>query len=203
MKKHILASSLIAIGALGGLMTAALPAQAGSNVGVSISIGEPGFYGRIDLGNAPPPQLIYSQPVLIQRVAAPPPPLYLRVPVGYERNWGRYCGQYGACGRPVYFVRDDWYRNTYVPHYHDHYYGGGWHEARRDRDHDGIPDYRDPDRGHVRDRDRDGIPDNRDRDHGRGWDNRGNDRDHGRGNDRGHDRGNDRGSDRGREHGRD
>jgi len=159
-------------------------AHAGANVGVSISIGQPGFYGQIDLGNAPPPQVVYAQPMLIERVSAPPPPIYLRVPVAYQRNWRRYCGQYGACGRPVYFVRDDWYNNVYVPHYHDHYYGGGWHDARRmDRDHDGIPD-------------------NRDRDHGQGWanghddhrDNRRDDHrdDHGRGRDHDNDRDRDR-----------
>ena len=49
-----------------------------ADVGVSVTVGQPGFYGRIDLGNVPqPPQLIYPQPVLIQRVpvgvVAPPP----------------------------------------------------------------------------------------------------------------------------------
>jgi hypothetical protein len=29
----------------------------------------PGVYGRIEIGNAPPPPLIYTQPVLIQRPA--------------------------------------------------------------------------------------------------------------------------------------
>ncbi|MDN3922011.1 hypothetical protein [Roseateles violae] len=143
-KSHLLLAATLGMAAL----TVAGPAAAYTDVGVSVSIGQPGFYGRIDLGNAPPPQLIYTQPVIIERVAVQPAPVYLRVPVGYERNWARYCGQYGACGRPVYFVRDDWYRNTYAPHYREHYYAGGWHEQRRDRDHDGIPDYRDRDHGH-------------------------------------------------------
>ena len=135
-------------GTLGVALLAAVgSAQAYTDVGVSLSIGQPGFYGRIDLGNAPPPQLIYTQPVMIERVMVQPAPVYLRVPIGHERAWGRYCGQYGGCGRPVYFVRDDWYRNTYAPHYQQHYYGGGWQEARRDRDHDGIPDHRDSDNG--------------------------------------------------------
>jgi hypothetical protein len=51
------------------------PAFAG-DVGVSISLGEPGFYGKIEIGNFPQPQLIYPQPVVIQRapefVSAPP-----------------------------------------------------------------------------------------------------------------------------------
>ncbi len=161
--KHISLATTLGLGIL-----AAGAAQAHTDIGVSVNIGQPGFYGRIDLGNAPQPQLIYSQPVIIERVAVRPAPVYLRVPVGHERDWRRYCGQYGACGRPVYFVRDEWYRNTYAPHYREHYYGGGWHEARRDRDHDGIPDHRDPDHGHMRDHDRDGVPDYRDRDHGHG-----------------------------------
>jgi hypothetical protein len=143
ISKPIFLAAALGLGAL----AAANPALAYTDVGVSVSIGQPGFYGRIDLGNAPPPQLVYSQPLIIERVAVRPPPVYLRVPVGHERDWRRYCGQYGACGRPVYFVRDDWYRNTYAPHYQQHYYGGGWQEARRDRDHDGIPDYRDRDHG--------------------------------------------------------
>ncbi len=43
-------------------------AFAATDVGVSISVGQPGFYGRIDIGNAPPPVLVYPQPVVIQPV---------------------------------------------------------------------------------------------------------------------------------------
>ena len=42
------------------------------------------------------------------------------MPPGYERDWGRHCGAYNACGQPVYFVRDDWYTNVYARHYHEH-----------------------------------------------------------------------------------
>lgn len=92
-----------------------------ADVGVSISVGQPGFYGRIDIGNYPPPQVVYSQPVIIQ----PEPdyvdaePIYLRVPPRHHRNWRRYCSRYHACGRPVYFVREDWYEHEYVPHYRE------------------------------------------------------------------------------------
>jgi hypothetical protein len=34
----------------------------------------PGIYGRVDLGPAPPPALVYEKPVIIRRVAAPPKP---------------------------------------------------------------------------------------------------------------------------------
>jgi hypothetical protein len=100
------------------LAASALPAFA-ADVGVSVTVGQPGFYGRIDIGNAPPPVLIYPQPVVIQRVyvAQPPPPLYLHVPPGHAQKWSKHCHKYDACSRQVYFVKDDWYNNVYVPHY--------------------------------------------------------------------------------------
>ena len=100
------------------LAASALPAFA-ADVAVSVSVGQPGFYGRIDIGNAPPPVLIYPQPVVIQRVyvAQPPPPLYLHVPPGHAQKWSKHCHKYDACSRQVYFVKDDWYNNVYVPHY--------------------------------------------------------------------------------------
>ena len=36
-----------------------------ADVGVSISVGQPGFYGHLDIGNFPEPQLIYPRPVVI------------------------------------------------------------------------------------------------------------------------------------------
>src|SRR5262249_14761441 len=96
----------------------AAPAFA-ADVGVSISVGQPGFYGQINIGNAPQPQLVYSQPVVVQ----PAPqlvavaPIYLHVPPGYERHWREHCEEYNACGRPVYFVTDEWYNNEYAPRY--------------------------------------------------------------------------------------
>ena len=100
------------------LAASALPAFA-ADVGVSVSVGQPGSYGRIDIGNAPRPVLIYPQPVVIQKVyvAQPPPPLYLHVPPGHAQKWSKHCHKYDACSRPVYFVKDDWYNNVYVPHY--------------------------------------------------------------------------------------
>ena len=97
MKKIILAAFLSLIAA---------PAFAG-NVGVSVNIGQPGFYGHIDIGDYPQPQVIYEQPVIIQRTTVVRQPLYLRVPPGHEKHWDKHCRQYNACGQPVYFVRDD------------------------------------------------------------------------------------------------
>ncbi len=93
-----------------------------ADVGVSVNVGEPGFFGSLDIGGYPPPQTVYAQPVIIDRGPGyDAQPLYLRVPVGYESDWRRHCREYNACGRPVYFVRDDWYRNVYAPHYRDYH----------------------------------------------------------------------------------
>lgn len=103
------------------LCAAAFPALAQTNV--SISVGQPGFYGRINVGDfAPAPVLYAPQPVII----APAPryvaePVYLRVPPAHRLHWARYCGRYSACGMPVLFVRDEWYTGSYVPVYRRHY----------------------------------------------------------------------------------
>lgn len=106
----------LALGAALGLLVLANSAQA-TDVGVSINIGQPGFYGQINIGNAPSPRLIFAQPVLIDRGRGDSRPVYLRVPPGHEKNWSKHCKHYQACGQPVYFVRDDWYEKDYVPHY--------------------------------------------------------------------------------------
>jgi len=92
-----------------------------AKAGVSISVGEPGFYGRIDIGNYPPPRLIYSEPIIVRRVTTWYPPIYLRVPPGHVKHWYKHCNEYNACGRPVYFIDDDWYRDVYVPRYREHH----------------------------------------------------------------------------------
>ena len=80
---------------------------------------QPGIYGRIDIGNAPPPPLIYAQPIIIQRpaVLVQQQPLYLHVPPGHAKKWSKHCGKYNACGQPVYFVKvrgdDDYERRSY------------------------------------------------------------------------------------------
>lgn len=113
MKRLLLAATL------GVAALSAAPAMAA----VSVSIGDPGFFGRIDIGGGvPAPEVLNAAPVIIAPpgVAVQRPPIYLRVPPGYERDWGRHCAAYGACGQPVYFVKDDWYRNVYARHYREH-----------------------------------------------------------------------------------
>jgi hypothetical protein len=113
-----------ALGAVGA-------AVAQTSVGVSIGINQPGVYGRIDIGNLPPPPVVVPQPVVV----VPGPyvverrPIYLYVPPDQQRDWRRYCGRYGACGQPVYFVREEWVRDRYE---HEH---PGW-ERGRGRGHD-------------------------------------------------------------------
>jgi hypothetical protein len=112
----------------------AFPAIA-ANIGLSVQVGEPGFFGRVDIGSAPPPQVIYPQPVVVH---APPAelerePIYLHVPPEHARNWGRYCRQYNACGERAYFVKENWYRDEYVPHYREHYARGREEERHEER----------------------------------------------------------------------
>jgi len=90
-----------------------------ADVGVSVSIGQPGFYGRIDIGGYPPPQLIYRQPIIVERVPSERPPIYLRVPPGHAKKWSKHCHEYNACGERVYFVQDNWYNREYVPRYQE------------------------------------------------------------------------------------
>ena len=134
MKTLILAAALAA---------ASVPALAQTNV--SISVGQPGFYGRIDLGDFRAPPVVYAQPVIIERRAHyEAAPIYLRVPPGHAKNWRKHCGAYNACGQRVLFVQDNWYNNTYAPRYREQYRDRGPHG--RDRDHDGDHD-RDDHRG--------------------------------------------------------
>ncbi len=112
-----------------------------SDVGVTISIGQPGFYGQITLGNQypVPPRLLYPNPVLAlpPAIAVQQPPIYLYVPPGHAKRWDKYCHRYNACYQPVYFVEKDWYNNVYVPHYHNQGgYPGGYHDDGRHYDDD-------------------------------------------------------------------
>ncbi len=108
------------------LTTAACAAPVFAGTSVSVRIGEPGFYGQLDIGGYGAPQVLYRQPVLVQHRNWYPAPVYLRVPQYQSGNWRRYCGMYNACSRPVYFVRDDWYRNVYAPRYYQkHGHGNG------------------------------------------------------------------------------
>lgn len=116
------------------LAAAAVPA-AETQVGVSIGITQPGVYGRIDIGNFPqPPRLVVAQPVIIAPAPVRQEPLYLYVPPGHQKNWRKHCARYDACGRPVYFVREDWVRERYEEHHghDDHGKGKGKGKGHKD-----------------------------------------------------------------------
>ena len=151
------ALALTALAATGGNATAA------TNVGVSVSVNQPGFYGRFDIGDQAP-VLVYPQPIIVQQspYGAQQRPIYMYVPPGHAQQWARYCGRYSACGQPVFFLRErpgrghdhgryerDDHRND---HRHDH------RSERRDERHDWRNDDRrgdDRGRGHGRGHDRD------------------------------------------------
>jgi len=99
------------------LFTFATAPAFAADVGISISLGQPGFYGQIDIGDYPPPRLIYPEPVIVEQVVVVAQPIYLRVQPDHVAHWDRYCREYRACGRHVYFVEDSWYEDTYVPTY--------------------------------------------------------------------------------------
>jgi hypothetical protein len=123
----------------------ALAASASSwsavDVGVGVTIREPGVYGRIEIGtNAPPPPVIYRRPVVIAQppVVVAEPPMYLYVPPGHAKKWRKHCHRYDACGRQVYFVREEWVQARYVesrkgpPVYAGHQHGKGHGKGKHD-----------------------------------------------------------------------
>ncbi|NCT82715.1 MAG: hypothetical protein GXC94_06200 [Comamonadaceae bacterium] len=127
---------------LAGLaVLAALPAARAADVGVSIGFSQPGFYGRVDVGRYPTPVLVAPQPVIIGRPVYRAEPVYLWVPPGQRRDWRHNCHRYRACGTPVYFVDDGWYRQNVIVHRDRH-----GHDHRRHDRHD-----HDRGRGHGRD----------------------------------------------------
>jgi len=128
-------------------LVAAVPLVHAQSVSVNATItGEiaPGVYGRVVLGNRPPPPVLYAQPVVAVPVVVAQPvpmePIYLHVPPGHAKNWRKHCHEYNACNRPVYFVRSAEYEPGYRPerrHEHEHaHHGEHGDDERGDRDHD-------------------------------------------------------------------
>ena len=155
MKRLLIAAAV-------ALSTVTPPALA-ADVGVSISIGQPGFFGQLDIGDFPRPQLINPQPIVIERGYIERPPIYLRVPPGHAKHWRKHCHQYNACGERVYFVQDGWYNREYAPRYM---------EQHRDHQDEGRDEHRNERRG-ERDERRDdyrGKGDRQGDDHDRGRD---------------------------------
>lgn len=124
----------IAILATASLMMAASAAQA-TDIGVSVQIGQPGFYGRIDIGSASPPPVVVREPVWVQRRPIHVEPVYMRIPPGHQKNWAKHCARYNACGTPVYFVREDWYQERYERLQHERGSGDGHDKGKHGKGH--------------------------------------------------------------------
>ena len=136
--------------AASALLLAAGAAQA--QVGVSLSINQPGVYGQINIGNGPPPVTVMPQPMIIQPspVAMAAPPVYLYVPPEHQRDWRHYCGHYNACDKRVMFVHEDWVRDRWEHEHHEHH-DHDEHGHGHDHDHD----EHEHGHGHGHDHDRD------------------------------------------------
>ena len=151
MKSFLIAAAVVT--------TAFMAPALAADVGVSISVGQPGFYGQLNIGDFPQPQVIYSQPVMIERGPMDRPPIYLRVPPGHQKHWKKHCREYNACGERVLFVQDNWYNHEYVPRYQEQHRdrGNDRRDERRGEQNNGHRDdhndeHRGDDHGHGRDR---------------------------------------------------
>jgi len=133
-------------------LAAGFAGAAFAQTSVSIGINQPGVYGRINIGNVPPPALVLPQPVVVQhpQVVYERAPIYLYVPPAHQQNWRQYCGHYNACGQPVYFVRDEWVRERYE---HEH---PGWNNGRHrgQEKHDDHGNHGNNGKGHGHDKDK-------------------------------------------------
>ena len=125
MKKIVLALSITLL---------AGAAQA-TDVGVSVQVGQPGFYGRIDIGNVAPPPVVLAEPVWVQRRPVNVAPVYMRIPPGHQKNWSKHCAKYNACGTPVYFVKEDWYQQRYSQPQQQNYDQGDDRGKGKDKGH--------------------------------------------------------------------
>ncbi len=99
--------------------TAVTPTQS------QVVIGDPGYYGVLPPLTGYTPQVWNANPIVALGAAiAGLAALYLNVPDYQRNNWRFYCSRYNACNRPVYFVRDNWYRDVYAPQYKKRRPGG-------------------------------------------------------------------------------
>jgi len=115
------------------LTALATPALA-ADVGVSVSIGQPGYYGRLDIDGYSQPKMIYQRPRFMYRSAMHRQPIYMHVPPGHARNWRKHCRAYNACAERVYFVQSNWYKNEFAPRYRQRHHDeqGGRRDDRND-----------------------------------------------------------------------
>lgn len=80
------------------------------------NMGQPGFYGRIDIGSGyPQPPLIFPNALMGNAGVFSGQPIYMHVPPQHAHYWSSHCQLYGACDWMVYFVDNNWYSSVYVP----------------------------------------------------------------------------------------
>ena len=127
--KYILSAAVLAAATFNTAMAA--------DVGVSVTINQPGFYGRIDIGGLPTPDVIFRDPVVVEHVPEDRPIVYLHVRPGHEKHWKKHCHEYNACGERVMFVKEGWYDREYAPRHEDEE-RDGYREDRRGEGRDGY-----------------------------------------------------------------
>ena len=146
--------------AIGVAALSACAAQSALAQNISLSINQPGVYGRVNIGEPIPQRAWVNQrPIVIRQtpVVYERQPIYLYVPTTHSNNWGRYCDRYNACAQPVVFVQDNWVRDRETQARYGRHDNRGYNNGRRgDRDGDGVRNGRD------RDRDGDGVRNSRD-----------------------------------------
>jgi hypothetical protein len=123
------------LGALVTMLVASVGVSRAGDLDINVLLSgqvAPGVYGQVQLGSAPPPPVVYAQPMLIEPQSSPPPPVYLHVPPGHAKNWRQHCHEYHACNRPVYFVRSAEYAPDYDRRDHDHGHGHGHGHEKHD-----------------------------------------------------------------------
>jgi hypothetical protein len=96
--------SILIVSTLAAVATCAQAQNVSVNAVITGQVA-PGVYGQVVLGNAPPPPVVYTQPMVIEPAPVGVEPIYLHVPPGHAKNWRKHCHEYHACNRPVYFVR--------------------------------------------------------------------------------------------------
>ncbi len=108
----------VSLAALAALVAAAAAPAAAQ---VTVTINQPGVYGRVVLGSLPVPPLLLPQPVLVRhsRVAMQAQPVYMYVPPGHAKHWHKHCNRYNACTQQVYFVQERWVQDRYAQRHHD------------------------------------------------------------------------------------
>jgi len=123
--------------ALLSLPAAPVHAQSYVNITVGGAVA-PGVYGQISMGSHnPPPPVVNVQPVIAGPVVYGAPVAYVYAPPEHVRDWGRHCGYYRACGRPVHFV--EMHRgNPWWNHHNEHLRGREryWQPEHGRGDHD-------------------------------------------------------------------